>query len=121
DHLQRLGACRVHVGSIARSGVGSQALDLILERVLPRYARLQAIIILVGASDILRWLEQGAPPSPPAPARTSEIFMCHPEGPFGWKPSALALVELLLDRKSTRLNSSHQIISYAVFCLKQKK
>src|SRR5258708_27214651 len=25
-----------------------------------------------------------------------------------------------LDRKSTRLNSSHQIISYAVFCLKKK-
>src|SRR5438552_15013682 len=27
----------------------------------------------------------------------------------------------LEDRKSTRLNSSHQIISYAVFCLKKKK
>src|SRR5258708_25008462 len=27
----------------------------------------------------------------------------------------------LPDRKSTRLNSSHQIISYAVFCLKKKK
>src|SRR5574341_2199351 len=25
------------------------------------------------------------------------------------------------DRKSTRLNSSHQLISYAVFCLKKKK
>src|SRR5438552_19085502 len=28
---------------------------------------------------------------------------------------------LCRDRKSTRLNSSHQIISYAVFCLKKKK
>src|SRR5258708_26657375 len=28
---------------------------------------------------------------------------------------------LTADRKSTRLNSSHQIISYAVFCLKKKK
>src|SRR5690242_21932471 len=27
----------------------------------------------------------------------------------------------LLDRKSTRLNSSHMSISYAVFCLKKKK
>src|SRR5207244_12821987 len=27
----------------------------------------------------------------------------------------------LRDRKSTRLNSSHQIISYAVFCLKKKR
>src|SRR5258708_24164672 len=50
------------------------------------------------------------------------------------KPSVLAGFELAhatpdlktsqdawLDRKSTRLNSSHQIISYAVFCLKKKR
>src|SRR5690242_21410488 len=30
-------------------------------------------------------------------------------------------VMLSLDRKSTRLNSSHMSISYAVFCLKKKK
>src|SRR5207244_12100182 len=35
-------------------------------------------------------------------------------------PGALAVYDTL-DRKSTRLNSSHQIISYAVFCLKKKK
>src|SRR5436190_11720364 len=29
-------------------------------------------------------------------------------------------VEHVLDRKSTRLNSSHTVISYAVFCLKKK-
>src|SRR5258708_30421547 len=29
--------------------------------------------------------------------------------------------DVTTDRKSTRLNSSHQIISYAVFCLKKKK
>src|SRR5205807_10219541 len=33
-----------------------------------------------------------------------------------WGPGAIAL-----DRKSTRLNSSHLVISYAVFCLKKKK
>src|SRR5258708_20860241 len=33
---------------------------------------------------------------------------------------ALGILQLV-DRKSTRLNSSHQIISYAVFCLKKKK
>src|SRR5438874_10720590 len=32
----------------------------------------------------------------------------------------LQLVELARDRKSTRLNSSHVEISYAVFCLKKK-
>src|SRR2546426_9391024 len=30
-------------------------------------------------------------------------------------------LETLADRKSTRLNSSHLVISYAVFCLKKKK
>src|SRR5574344_2254129 len=34
-----------------------------------------------------------------------------------WEPE----VVFNTDRKSTRLNSSHQIISYAVFCLKKKK
>src|SRR5690554_7162036 len=35
-----------------------------------------------------------------------------------WHPSS---VFVQLDRKSTRLNSSHVRISYAVFCLKKKK
>src|SRR5438034_7931890 len=44
---------------------------------------------------------------------------------FGWnwgedeKPVKRA--RFSLDRKSTRLNSSHTVISYAVFCLKKKK
>src|SRR5258708_12600123 len=37
-----------------------------------------------------------------------------------WYCSAKAAT-LRKDRKSTRLNSSHQIISYALFCLKKKK
>ena len=37
------------------------------------------------------------------------------------KPTARSLWMKRRDRKSTRLNSSHQIISYAVFCLKKKK
>src|SRR5688572_31298043 len=49
-----------------------------------------------------------------------------PVGYYGWNDPALEeLVEnhvrsLLKDRKSTRLNSSHSQISYAVFCLKKK-
>src|SRR2546422_3889536 len=35
--------------------------------------------------------------------------------------STHAVVQRRLDRKSTRLNSSHGYISYAVFCLKKKK
>src|SRR2546426_12506677 len=39
----------------------------------------------------------------------------------GGRGHALASLEELIDRKSTRLNSSHLVISYAVFCLKKKK
>src|SRR5690554_7148959 len=39
---------------------------------------------------------------------------------FGRNPAKLD-VTVRLDRKSTRLNSSHVRISYAVFCLKKKK
>src|SRR2546426_3638354 len=35
--------------------------------------------------------------------------------------AAVDAVERRQDRKSTRLNSSHLVISYAVFCLKKKK
>src|SRR3712207_7703605 len=38
-----------------------------------------------------------------------------PPGEWAWPPSCIR------DRKSTRLNSSHANISYAVFCLKKKK
>src|SRR2546422_2237604 len=43
---------------------------------------------------------------------------------FGEERTAVdgtAAVQLAVDRKSTRLNSSHGYISYAVFCLKKKK
>src|SRR3712207_6964310 len=40
---------------------------------------------------------------------------------FLFTPWILIPALLCLDRKSTRLNSSHANISYAVFCLKKKK
>src|SRR2546422_4204046 len=40
--------------------------------------------------------------------------------PAGWSPDGSKIL-FETDRKSTRLNSSHGYISYAVFCLKKKK
>src|SRR5256885_6707679 len=37
------------------------------------------------------------------------------------QPAPAGLHRAMTDRKSTRLNSSHLVISYAVFCLKKKK
>src|SRR3712207_7585255 len=44
-----------------------------------------------------------------------------PEPPPGGRQRGAERDELGRDRKSTRLNSSHANISYAVFCLKKKK
>src|SRR5690349_22320446 len=56
------------------------------------------------------------------------LATCGPEGldcsPRGDAPGFVRVADektLLIDRKSTRLNSSHVEISYAVFCLKKKK
>src|ERR1039457_4926552 len=39
-----------------------------------------------------------------------------------WNPDGFkSIPKRQVDRKSTRLNSSHLVISYAVFCLKKKK
>src|SRR5690554_4649415 len=43
------------------------------------------------------------------------VFLCYVS------PKGSTLIDRRLDRKSTRLNSSHVRISYAVFCLKKKK
>src|SRR5207253_3078600 len=75
DNLRTLGAQRVHVGNIGRSGVSSRELDLILERVLPQYGRLAVIVIMVGGSDIFQWFEEGAPPTlPSVPPTADEAF-----------------------------------------------
>ena len=92
--LDALGARRVHVGNIAHSGVGSAELNLILERVLPQYGRLNAILIMVGASDIYHWLEEGAPLQPPSIVSELGLFSCHPRQPFGWRPGQTALAEV---------------------------
>src|SRR5258708_35332379 len=51
----------------------------------------------------------------PCPGAPSMIGSCH--ATLG---SDIDCIPQASDRKSTRLNSSHQIISYAVFCLKKK-
>src|SRR5260221_3806473 len=44
-----------------------------------------------------------------------------PKKPMSWYANDGKFANSHLDRKSTRLNSSHTVISYAVFCLKKKK
>src|SRR5690242_21199285 len=59
------------------------------------------------------WLDDAAAPDY---ARTVDIHRKP-----GYDPVELFVDPQLKDRKSTRLNSSHMSISYAVFCLKKKR
>src|SRR5205807_4808180 len=57
-----------------------------------------------------------------SPAQVKQIIEGSAKRGSGWnRENGWGVVQPLADRKSTRLNSSHLVISYAVFCLKKKK
>jgi lysophospholipase L1-like esterase len=90
--LAKLGVSRAHVGSVGKSLVACEHIGRMLERIRPRYPRLDAIVLLVGASDLVDWLEKRTPPSiDRADVPLSAVFGQHPEPPFGWTPRTLAL------------------------------
>src|SRR3989442_15855608 len=65
-------------------------------------------------------------PAPPTQLCTAAQVAAHAMGcsHVGLNPTGAIInlpAVLIVDRKSTRLNSSHVRISYAVFCLKKKK
>src|SRR5207247_10749524 len=58
------------------------------------------------------------PPLTPVP---TNVVAGHASVTLGWASNReVDMAEYRIDRKSTRLNSSHEWISYAVFCLKKK-
>src|SRR3712207_8861886 len=66
-----------------------------------------------------RWLSHGAMSAAGAAIRWLRDAIFSDAGPSPREPDDYAWINA--DRKSTRLNSSHANISYAVFCLKKKK
>src|SRR5437763_10746352 len=61
------------------------------------------------------------PPVGPEPGVDGPIRSQPEDDVGGVRPLLIRGVREDVDRKSTRLNSSHRCISYAVFCLKKKK
>jgi lysophospholipase L1-like esterase len=91
----RLGAPAVHLGNISRSLVPCEAIDLILRKVLPRYPRLDMVALMIGASDVVAWLERGCPEELTEGEYTAaRVFAEHPEGAYSWTPKGLALRQL---------------------------
>lgn len=111
ESLDLLRARRAHVGNIGRSLTTCRHLKAILERVLPRYDQVDAIVLMVGASDVVHWLADGAGrEKEEKPIREDELFEEQPSGPFGWTPGTLALRRVLASglRKLVRRMETHR-------------
>ena len=82
----------VHVGSIARSLASADTVAWILDRVLPSYPRVDCLVIMAGASDLIRWLQDAAPAAwdatlPPP----DDVFAEFPSRRFTWTVNGSAL------------------------------
>ncbi|MFT5050831.1 MAG: lysophospholipase L1-like esterase [Chlamydiales bacterium] len=96
ENLERLEHTQVHVGSAARSLVPCWYIQRMLARTLPRIQKLDVAILMVGASDLVGWLEKKGPAVVEhGGLPTSSYFGQHPEGPFGWTLRSLALRKLV--------------------------
>src|SRR5258708_17243624 len=91
---------------------------------------LTAAAIACSRMPKCRFLPPGVPGSKsPAPSNVKVVLLDEPrsadppmsQGMFCGSADLGSSNKTTLDRKSTRLNSSHQIISYTVFCFKKKK
>ncbi len=101
--LSRLGAPSLHLGNIGRSLFGAEYLDLVFEKILPRYPRLDLAIIMVGATDVVQWLKFATPAVlEDRPPPLTHVFNEGPTIPVGWHPRKLAL-RALAQRWNRRL------------------
>lgn len=96
DSLRALGAGRVHVGNVGRSGMDMWNVRQVIEFTLPRYKKLDALVMMVGAGDMLRWCEAGAPSRElPESLPVPSVFAEHPEMRFSLHPKRLAITEIV--------------------------
>lgn len=91
------GATRpVHVGNVARSLIACRQIDALLTRALPRFKGLDVVVLMVGASDLVSWLEAGTPPEVTrGDVDVRKHSAEHPLGPFGWSPKQTALYRVV--------------------------
>ncbi len=110
QNLARLGVRNVHVGNVARSLLTVEHIERIFDRILDRYERIDAILLMVGASDLVHWLEKGTPATIDGYELPREsMFAQHPEGPFGWSPKSFALWRIAA---SWRRKLLHPIVTH---------
>src|SRR5688500_20026062 len=79
----------------------------------PSYTRIYPLVVARGSGAVIEDVDGNRFLDFTAGIAVTAAGHCHPQ--------VVAAVQDQADRKSTRLNSSHLVISYAVFCLKKKK
>src|SRR6266498_4475862 len=89
---------------------------------MPRRGRIYKVMVSEGVG-ILLWISRPRRRRPASPLQPEATEPTPPELRTGARDGLTVAADRLPaeDRKSTRLNSSHVRISYAVFCLKKKK
>ena len=94
DWGRNAGVSGVYVSNIGRSGVDSTGVLTILEHIIPQHPRLDAVILMTGAGEIMAWLRQGADSQAELPKANNEtLFTFSPGRKYSWWPlrsSALA-------------------------------
>src|SRR2546426_5389468 len=109
----------MRVNNFAGKQLPTTALTLLVREGRPVYQAIGGM----GADSLLIDAETGAVAKTPPPRALTRYFR---QAHFyffagSWQEIASQGPGRRRDRKSTRLNSSHLVISYAVFCLKKKK
>lgn len=96
ENLTLLGVEHVHLGNVARAGVGAVGLEKILDVLLPQYDRLDLVLCMVGASDVLRWFSRGAKSDDDEPDIDIKDYMAFlPTQSYSWHPKKTALASFI--------------------------
>jgi hypothetical protein len=98
ERLAKLKADAVHVGNIGKSLIGTEFIGRIFDRVFPRYGKIDCIVFMVGASNVVGWLMRGTPAVIDDSSPNSDVYDEEPGRPFGFSPARWALKERLVKK-----------------------
>jgi len=87
---------KVHVGNIGKSLIDIKTLTMMVEKVSLNYDKIDVLVFQIGASDVVRWLENGAPANGKlGMKRIDDVFIFHPEIEFAFDSNNLGIRKLL--------------------------
>lgn len=106
----------VQVNNIGRSGYTCVDVGRVLARVLPTLPKVDLLLLMVGAGDFIRWMEERLPAGGPPPSDINRLFALHPENIRGFGLKATRRVAIywrqrLIRPKKVRWNVGQALAS----------